>query len=338
MKRYTRWIVFSVGLLVSALFLTFAFAEFDLPAVRASLQTANLWLILAAMCVYLVAMAIIALRWSFLLRAVKAVPLARLFELVAIGYFGNNVYPFRAGEALRIYLLGRNHAVPYARGATTVLVERVFDGLVMLTFVIVPLAFLNVGSAAVERVALWTAPPFLIALAVFFTVAARPHWLHTIAEWVASHLPQRLGTLVRGLSHDIIAGLEGLRSPLDLLGAVVCSYLSWAVEALVYWLVSIAFGLGVGYPLILLLVGTVNLAGLIPAAPGMIGVFQFFTIEVLTAAGVATTSAQAYSVAVHVAIWLPPTLTGLIALIRQGFGVGVLTHTEQLKQTEQATP
>ena len=82
----------------------------------------------------------------------------------------------------------------------------------------------------------------------------------------------------------------------------------------------------------LLTVGVVNLAGLIPASPGQIGVFEFFVSLVLIAVGVADTEAHAYALVVHLVIWLPVTLAGFAFLVRQGLGWGAITHARELEQ------
>lgn len=320
------------GIVVSAIFLWLAFRELDPAAFWQSIQGANAALLILGMLVYGMAVVIITRRWQYLLQSVAPVTLRQLIPLVTIGYMGNNIYPLRSGEILRVFLLRRNHDVPYARGATTVIVERVFDGLVMLTFLIVPLTFLGIVSPRVQQVAAFTAPLFLMAITVFFVLAARPNWLRGLAAWVARLLPGRLGDLVERLSDDIVTGLQGLRSPADLAGAVIASYATWAVEASVYWIVAFAFGLDLGYPVMLIVVGVVNLAGLLPAAPGNVGVFQFFAKEVLVAVGVGAATAAAYAIVVHVVIWLPPTLAGFVFLAQQGLSLSAVTRADELEQ------
>ena len=78
-------------------------------------------------------------RWHYLLRPLKRVPLGRLFPIVVIGYMGNNVYPARAGEFIRAYVLKRNEDVSASASFATIVVERIFDGIVMLIFVLVTL-------------------------------------------------------------------------------------------------------------------------------------------------------------------------------------------------------
>jgi len=78
-------------------------------------------------------------------------------------------------------------------------------------------------------------------------------------------------------------------------------------------------------------VGVVNLAGLIPAAPGQFGVFETFVIAVLTGVGVAQGLATAYAFVVHMVIWLPVTLVGFYFLTRRGLNIGALTDQRQLE-------
>ncbi|NJL58103.1 flippase-like domain-containing protein [bacterium] len=324
------------GFLVSAVFMGFAFYELQPQIVWETIQQANLlWLLLGAGG-YFGAVTLITLRWQFLLRAVQVVPLRHLIPLVCIGYMGNNVYPFRSGEALRIWLLQRNHGVPIFRATTTVIVERAFDGLVMLTFIVVPLALLNVVSPEIRAVASFAAPIFLIALSVFFALAAKPNLFRRIVAQVTRLLPDRAGQVVRSLSEEVIQGLEALRSPKYLAGAVLSSYASWSIEAGVYWIVTWAFDLNISYWEILIVVGTVNLAGLIPTSPGQIGVYEFFVSLSMAALGVPQNQALGYALVVHVVIWLPVTVVGFVFLAAQGLGFGAITRAQSLKTSDQS--
>jgi uncharacterized protein (TIRG00374 family) len=330
--KLNKWLVVGLGLLISLIFLWFAFRNLNPAAVWAQIQHVNMaWLIVAAVW-YFLGVTLISLRWQFLLRSIKPVSLGALIPLVAIGYMGNNVYPFRSGEILRVLLLQRNYQVPVTRAATTVIVERVFDGIVMLTFIVVSLLFVDIQAVEIKRVAMVAAPIFLTAVVVFFVLATRPDVLRRILHLLGHILPGRIHRLMTRLADEVIGGLQGLRSPADLAGAVIFSFASWMVEASVYWIVSFAFGLGVSYPVMLLTVGVVNLAGLIPASPGQIGVFEFFVSLVLIAVGVADTEAHAYALVVHIVIWLPVTLAGFLFLVRQGLGWDDITHARELEQ------
>lgn len=329
--NYSRHIFVIVGVLISIFFLYIAFRGLQPDAFFDSLKEINpLWLIAGAV-TYFLAVTVIAWRWQFLLRAVKPVPLFPLAQIVAIGYMGNNVYPLRAGEALRLFLLKRNHEMPIAGSATTVVIERVFDGIVMLSFIMIGLLLVDVTSGEIQAVINIAAPLFVLAVIVFFALAMFPETLRAIIVNIAGFLPESLETIIMNLSEGILVGLGSLRSPIHLMGAVIASYATWAIEAGVYWIVMQAFGLELGYPVALLVVGTVNLAGLIPASPGQVGIYEFFVSAVLVAVGVAQNTALAYAIVVHIVIWLPVTLVGFIFLIQYGLGWSAISGASELE-------
>ncbi|MCC6616971.1 MAG: flippase-like domain-containing protein [Anaerolineae bacterium] len=318
-----------VGLLISALFLWVAFNGLHPAVVWEYIQRAQLGWLLVGAGVFYISMILIAWRWRFLLPPTAKIPLSYLTQLYAITYMGNNVYPLRAGEVLRVFLMQRDYQVPVARTSTTVFIERIFDGFVMLAFILVPLQFIDIESEGLRIVFTATTALFAVALAAFILFALKPDVLRALARFVARFLPESLATMTLKVSEDIIDGLMGLRSTQQLLGAVVGSVATWLFNALVYWLVGLAFDIHVGFLVMLVVCGAVNLAGVIPASPGQIGVFEASVKAVLTAVGVADDLALAYAFVVHVVIWLPPTLLGFILLVRRGLGLQAFARARQ---------
>ena len=324
-------LVVIIGLFISALFLYLAFRGLQPDAFFSTLQEANPLLIGIAALAYFPALLAISWRWQFLVRAIRDVPLGPLAQIVAIGYMGNNVYPLRAGEALRVFLLKRNHQFPVTRSVTTIVVERIFDGIILLSFILIGLSALPNSPAEVQTVVNVAGPVFGVAFVLFLVLASQPTRARQILRLLAQPLPQRLADLLLGLSDEVLEGLAGLRSPLSLLGVVVATYLSWVIQAGVHWIVLEAFGISLAFGVSLLVVGTVNLAGLIPASPGQIGVWEFFTVAVLMAAGIGQDQALAYAIIVHIVIWLPVTVVGFIFLAREGLGWAAIARARELE-------
>ncbi len=331
MKTGSKRLATIGGIAISVIFLYFAFRDLKPEQFFNSLHNINILLLLVAVPVYFVAVTVIALRWQYLLRAVRLVPLHSLTELVTICYMGNGVYPLRAGEALRIYLLRRNHQVPLASATTTVMVERAFDGIVMLAFVLLSLLFINIQSPEVEAIVAIASPLFIGAALAFFILAAKPSLLRQAVKIAGRFLPSRLAALVAALSEDMISGLAGLRNPLYVLGAVVSSFVTWGIEASVYWLVMLAFGLDLSFAVALLVIGSVNLAGIISASPGQVGVYEFVVSTILISMGIAPAIAASYAIVVHLVIWLPTTLIGFALLVRQGMGWSDISRARELE-------
>ena len=238
---------------------------------------------------------------------------------------GNNIYPARAGEVLRAVILKRREGVPVSASLATIIVERIFDGVVMLAFVFInlpELAKLTGGSGFVgniQQVAIYGTGAFLAALVIFLLAAMFPTITARTGQWFIDRvLPAKLREKVSGMMHKFLDGLASLRSPLNILMVFVTSVIIWLFETLKYWFVMHAFGFTVSFFALMLMNGIVNLATTIPSAPGYIGTFDAPGIAVLTAYGVDQATAAGYTLTLHVALWLPITLLGAYFMTREG--------------------
>lgn len=313
-SRYLRLII---GVAISAVFIWLALRGLHLPDVWISLRTADyIWLI-PSIAVYFLAVWVRTWRWDYLLRPIKQIPVGRLFPVVVIGYMGNNVYPFRAGELLRSFVLRQQEDVSMSSSLATIVVERVFDGLVMLLFVFVALPFAPLPSDSIRLVVIMGSVLFLGALLIFFAVAAVPERFMSVTRLFVDRLvPERLRLSVIGFAERFIVGLAALRSGRGLVMIFLTSVIIWLLETVKYWFVMHAFDFTVSFFALMLMNGVVNLATTLPSAPGYIGTFDGPGIAVLTLYGVDAAVATAYTFTLHAALWLPITLLGIFYMIR----------------------
>jgi len=325
MKRWQFWI----GLLISVVFLYFSLRVIDFAKVWITLQTAKyLWLI-PGIAVYFVGVWVRAWRWHYLLRPLKKVPTHTMFPIVTIGYMGNNIYPARAGEVLRAYVLKKREGIPISASLATIIVERIFDGVVMLAFVFLnlpELAKLNHDSGFVgniQQAALWGTFAFIGALAVFLLAAMFPFVTEKVVNTLINRLvPSRFREKVQSVTSRFLSGLESLRSPKDALMVFFTSVLIWLLETGKYWFVMQAFPFNVSFFALMLMNGIVNLATTLPSAPGYIGTFDAPGIALLMAYGVPGEVAAGYTLVLHAALWLPITLLGAYYFTREGLKWG----------------
>ena len=119
-----------MGAAVSVFFIYIALRGLDLLQVWHDVQTANYWWIIPGVAAYFMGVWARTWRWHYLLRPIKPISTDRLWPVVVIGYMGNNIYPFRAGEVMRAFLLKKQEGVSFSASIATILVERIFDGLV----------------------------------------------------------------------------------------------------------------------------------------------------------------------------------------------------------------
>ncbi len=341
MKRWQFWL----GVAVSAFFLYLVLRDINYAELWAETLQANYWLILPGVAVYFVGLWVRAWRWHYLLRPLKSIRTQVMFPIVAMGYAGNNIFPARAGEVLRAVLLKRKEGVSISASLATVIVERVFDGVVMLAFIFVNLGELArltedvkvIGSLTIEDVALWGTIAFFGALAVFLGAAMFPARAERLLEWFATRfVPARLRGQVLELGKRFLGGLASLRSPLEALMVFLTSLVIWLLETVKYWFVMHAFGFQVSFFALMLMNGVVNLATTIPSAPGYIGTFDLPGIAVLQAYGVDAELAASYTFVLHFALWFPVTALGLYYMAREGIRWGKLPADKELAATSKA--
>ncbi len=313
MKRWQFWL----GVFVSAVFLYPALRGLHLAEVWRYLREAQYVWIIPGVLVYFVGVWARTWRWHYMLRPLKHVSLSTLFPVVCIGYFGNNVYPARAGEVLRAYVLRRKESVPISASLATILVERIFDGLVMLLFVFIALPFAP-SLGAYQRIVTLMSVAFFAALALFFWAAVQPDRVRRLYVVLADRLlPHRFRARADEMVDRFLEGIHFLSRPQDVLMVFVTSVLIWLAETVKYWFVMHAFSFTVPFIVLMLMNGIVNLATTLPAAPGYVGTFDTPGIAVLVAFGVDKNLAAGYTWVLHAALWLPITLLGAYYMWRE---------------------
>jgi uncharacterized protein (TIRG00374 family) len=321
MRRWQFW----AGVAISLFFLYFALRGLQFGDVWETLEGANYWWLIPGVLIYLVGVIARAWRWHYLLRPVKPIPTTTLFPITAIGYMGNNIYPARAGEVLRAIVLKKFEGVAISASLATIVVERVFDGVVMLVFVflnLTELARLTVSSGFVgniQTLALWGAGVFIGVLILFLLAGMYPERTLWFVKWISQYvIPTRFRGQVSSLAENFLGGLAALRSPRDVLMIFLTSIVIWLLETGKYWFVMQAFPLEVSFFTLMLMNGIVNLATTIPSAPGYIGTFDAPGIAVLQAYGIDKAIAAGYTLVLHVALWVPITALGAYYLARAG--------------------
>jgi len=323
----------AIGVIVSAFFIYLALPGLHLPTVVEALRTANYWWLVPSIAVYIVGLWVRTWRWQYTLRPVKLVPAVTLFPMVCIGYFGNNVLPFRAGELLRSYVLKKREQIAISTSLATVIIERLTDGLVMILFVFIALPFAPMPEFY-RNVVIAMTLMFLIATAVFMWMASQPERVERFYGLLVSALLRgRVRKQTDTLYHRFMLGLRSLSEPSDVIMIFMTSILVWLLETLKYWFVMHAFDFSVSFIVLMLMNGLVNLATTLPAAPGYIGTFDTPGIKTLETFGVDPSIAASYTFTLHAALWVPVTLLGAYFFWREHLKISDIEAARQAAAT-----
>ncbi len=127
----TRWRVFLVAAInvLTIGFLIWTLRYFKLGELVDDLQSMNWWWVALAIAADIGVYSLQAWRWRFLLRPVEPVSFRQTLGAVYVGLFWNEALGFNAGEVVRPYLLTNWTKVPFSVSISSVLIERIFDGI-----------------------------------------------------------------------------------------------------------------------------------------------------------------------------------------------------------------
>lgn len=334
----TRGLRVLVGIAISAVFLLLAFRGQDLGEIRESLSQTSLWWVIPALAIYALGVYLRAIRWRILLRPVAPNATSRqLFPIVIIGFMANNVLPLRAGEIVRSVVVGRDFNVRKTSALATIAVERIFDGVTMLSFLAFSMIFVSLTSE-LQHLAIVSFIVFAGLLLGLGLLTFAGDLVSRLLQLALGPMPEPMANRVERLAESFLGGLGVLKSRGDLVKVMLLSVGAWLLEATMYFVLAIGFGTQVREAMTpavtLLTTGVANLSTLIPGAPGYIGQFEYGVKLVLNGAfDVPESQALAYAILVHAALYFPITIVGLILWFRRSLTFSDLRDDQVAEST-----
>ena len=303
-KKFPSWLVPAFGYAVSIGCMIWVYRGADWAKEWKLIQGTEWYWVLAAVCCDILVYVVQGWRWNLLLSPVGSIPVMKTVQAIYIGLFANEILPFKPGEVIRCFLQSRWSGVDFPVVLSSVVIERLFDGvwlilgfLVVATTVRVP-RFLLTGSLILATILV------LISVMMFVTMARR------------RHMKEEPETGVRRWLNHLADGLEAMgNSP---------SFFYSAALSLVYLLLQIGpiYFLMCGYfdkytmfgvaavVLVLLRLGSIP-----PQAPGNIGSFQAFVIIGLRLFDIERDGAAGFATLLFVVVTVPLWVAGFVALL-----------------------
>ena len=283
MKRIVQAVL---GLAVSGGALWLTLRGKDLGAIWEAARGADHRYLVPYVAILLVIHLLRTWRWGLLLEPVAKVPFARLNGVSAVGFMALMILPFRLGEFARPYLVADGKQIRVSAALSSVVVERVVDGiftaaLLVLVLLAVPEGTPNLGLLRAAGYAMLLA---FGGLLVFLVVAYRNRSLAVrLTHRVLGAVSPRIAERVSGMMDAFIHGLRVVpsRRKVVLFFALTATY--WALNAWGMSLLARGFGLSLGVVASATVLGALIVGVMIPAGPGMVGTFQAATVIGLSA-------------------------------------------------------
>ncbi|MGA9939707.1 MAG: lysylphosphatidylglycerol synthase transmembrane domain-containing protein [Candidatus Acidiferrales bacterium] len=353
MKKSRRYLLLVVALAAVGYFAykfrnSITLEGFRWGMVAASLRHSRVsFLVLGAVVIY-VCFAIRALRWMRFCRWLGPSRFWNVYGATLMGFTCTFLLG-RAGEPIRPVLIARKDSLSIPGMFGVYVLERISDAVATLVLAGCALLMLQHGSlaghtvegpagASIVRIARSTGALLLVALvaAIAFLVYFRYHG----AGWLAKKLHDskwrhgwrgKVVLLVEGF----IEGLQGIRTWEDLGALAGYTGIHWALVAVVYELVTHAFGgrlaqLSVGAVILVL---AFTLVGSAVQLPGVGGGAQLATFLVLTLVlGVEKEPAATVAIILWLVGFASCCIVGLPLLFREGWSMGDLRRMAQAEE------
>jgi uncharacterized protein (TIRG00374 family) len=314
---------FWVGVIVSVVCLYFAFQGIQFDKLLEALRDFNyLWLIPASL-VFLVSYLARVFRWQ-LLFAPQEIRFTSTFHALNIGYFLSNILPARLGDIVRAYLIGEFENVSKARALSTVVVERLSDGLATVLLLVFSAIFVPSIPDVAKQGALVVAASGIGGVLFLIALSFQKERGLALVRRLTAPIPILQNPKLWGAVESLIDGFAILRSPRPLLGVGAWALIAWVTGAIMWWIVMIGSNLqanGARLPLhaALLTMTITALAVIVPSSPGYIGVFHFGVQVTLSSIyGVDKSAALSYAFIIHAFTYIWLIVLGIYSMWHEG--------------------
>ncbi|HSD22612.1 MAG TPA: lysylphosphatidylglycerol synthase transmembrane domain-containing protein [Anaeromyxobacter sp.] len=288
-----------VGIAISGVALWLTFRGKDVSAIAQEIRAADYRYLAPYLLILLFIHLVRTVRWGILLEPVAKLPFSRLNAVSAVGFMALIVLPFRLGEFARPYLVAERPRLRVSSALSSVVVERVTDGLFTGVLLVVTLLAVPDGTPGVRvlRTGGVLVSLAFAALLAFLVLGYRNRAMAVrLPEALLRPISPKMATRVAGMLDAFIHGLRLVpsRSKLALFFLLTAAY--WAVNAWGIALLARGFGFELHAVEAFTILGVLVVGVMIPAGPGMVGTFQgaivvglslFATREAVATRGVA---------------------------------------------------
>jgi uncharacterized protein (TIRG00374 family) len=296
MKRIVQTLA---GLAISGAALWLTLRGKDLAGIWEAIRGADYSYLLPYMALMMVVHVLRTVRWGILLEPVARVPFARLNAVAAVGFMALVLLPFRLGEFARPYLIADRPRLRVSAALSSVVVERVVDGLftgllLVLVLLAVPdgtpgVSVLRAGGAVVS-IAFGSLVVFLVGAYRNRALAVR------LTGRLLGPISPRVADRVAGMMDAFIHGLRLVPSRGKLAAFFLLTVAYWGINGYGMGVLARGFGFELSAVAAYATLGALVVGVMIPAGPGMVGTFQgavviglslFFDREAVATRGVA---------------------------------------------------
>ncbi len=293
-----RHLYFLAGIGISALFLILTLRNIKWNRVLLLLRETQYIVILPALIMFFADFTLRTFRWKYLVMPLKKCKFSNLLSSVFIGFFGNSIFPMRAGEFIRSYTIGTKEKISKSSSLATIAVERVMDGFALLFLLLISFLFMPFPDR-LENIFQLVVFLFFVLVVLFYGLIFYRKTTMKVVRKILKIFPEKIASKLAKLINSFITGLEIMKKPRYMFMAFLFSLMSWTANASVFYFVGQAMGIEITLAGGIFTTTVISLGISIPSSPGHIGVFEYFGVLAATLIGIERSEAFGFIILVH---------------------------------------
>jgi uncharacterized protein (TIRG00374 family) len=246
----------------------------------------------------------------------KSIAFNRGLIAIIVGFTANNAIPLRGGDLLRAHVLAKWENLGTVTILATVALERLFDAVALLTFALGMLLMVPLPPWMRNSMIILGAALAVCALTVMIFQSGRKFIEDRWEIW-RRRLPGKWQEMLFSFFGQISSGLQTAQGYTRLMKLYILAMGEWVFWGALTGFSLKALGIEPSILLIMSIVLAIDLAMLLPAAPGYIGVFDYAVMLTLLFYGFDRSTAFSGAVTLHVIFVVPVSAIGCLLLIRE---------------------
>ena len=311
--------------------LWYAFQKINIAEFWFHLSSVNYGLLLFAMGLMIFSVLVRAYRWKLILKPFENFRINPLFESTMLGYFGNNVLPFRLGEVLRGYSLSKVSPLTFSVTLGTIILERILDmlGLILLIGIFMVALFSNGDPKLVFLIPAWMMKSIFIAVlstvVLFISILIFGRNLLTYFNEIQKDRNGRKSLLFNravGILINLLDGITSIKKTNHSFQIALQTIYLWVIYYACTYLIAQAVHINIGWIGIgIVLIGS-TLSITVPAAPGYIGTYHAAIVYLgTTLFSIPRPEVQTFAVIMHASGYLPFVILGAYYFIKSSIHI-----------------
>lgn len=239
------------------------------------------------------------------------------FWKLCLGYFINNIFPFRLGEISRAVFMGASLKVNPGEILSSIFIERVFDLIILAFFLLIMLPFV-VGMSWVKTTAWLILGIMVIGLIFLFLVVQNSTSFENFLQKMGKK-SNLVSKIIIPFLLSLLSGFKSLKNPkqfaigfLGVLGSWLISFVQFSLFLFIltgtseWWWGAFANT-------------TLALGIAIPSAPAGLGIYESSIVAGLKLFNINESMALVFALIMHISQFALIGLLGLYAISRDGY-------------------